>query len=120
MSSYLLSGGELSELAAQVGMCDVSAIWYKTYEYRPEMGCEDRKRMFFIVLRLILEEGRARLQTAGQLLATPIPEQLDEFSRAWPPEDDWDDDMFWITKSGVGWTPSGLVWKVADGSDFWT
>lgn len=25
MSSYLLSGGELSELAAQVGMCDVSA-----------------------------------------------------------------------------------------------
>lgn len=120
MSSYILSDGELTEFTAQVEMCGVNAIWYKAYEFRPEVGYEDRKRMFFIVLRLILEEGRAKLKAAGQLLATPIPEQLDEFSQAWPPEDDWDDDMFWITKSGVGWTPSGLVWKVADGSDFWT
>ena len=67
-----------------------------------------------------IQQGRAKLQAAGELLTAPIPEQANEFEWAWSPEDDWDYDTFWITKSGIGWTPSGLVWKVADGNDFWT
>jgi len=120
VNSFILSDSELAEFVAQIELCGINAIWYKTYEYRLELKFDDRKAMFLAVLRSLLEQGNAKLQTAGQLLTTSVDEQLMELERAWPPEGDWDDDIFWITKSGVGWTPSGLVWTAANGTEFWT
>ncbi len=47
-----------------------------------------------------------------------VNEQFERFVAAWPPELDWDPDMFWVAKPGDGWVPGGFVWKLGDGSYF--
>lgn len=116
----LLTDEELAAFLGEIGMCGVDAVWYKTYDYQPDIDFQQRIEMFLQVLTVILENGLAKLQSSDRLLSGPISEQVAQFRMAWPSEDDWDEDFFWASKSGIGWTPSGLVWMVADGSEFWT
>lgn len=115
-----LTDDQLSLFIGEVGMCGVDAVWYKTYDFHPDLQYQKKIEIFLQVLSAILERGLAKLQSAGQILTAPIEEQVSQFRVAWPPEEEWDEDFFWASKSGIGWTPSGLVWIVADGSEFWT
>lgn len=120
MKADLLTDEQLLLFLGEVAMCGVDAVWYKTYDFQPDLGFKQRIEMFLQVLNVILERGLAKLQSADQILTLSISKQIDQFRAAWPSEDDWDEDFFWVSKSGIGWTPSGLVWMVADGSEFWT
>ncbi|WP_282295040.1 DUF596 domain-containing protein [Stenotrophomonas sp. PS02289] len=115
-----MTDDQLSLLLGEVGMCGVDGIWYKTYDFHPDLEFQKRIEVFLQVLSAILERGLAKLQSADQMLSAPIEEQVSQFRVAWPSEDDWDEDFFWASKSGIGWTPSGLVWIAAGGSEFWT
>ncbi|WP_185750052.1 DUF596 domain-containing protein [Stenotrophomonas sp. 278] len=115
-----LTNDQLSLFIGEVSMCGIDAVWYKTYDFHPVLGFQKRVEMFLQVISAILERGLAKLQSADQILTAPVEEQVSQFREAWPSADDWDEDFFWVSKSGIGWTPSGLVWIAADGSEFWT
>lgn len=63
----------------------------------------------------VLRDGRARLEDVYGFWGGAVNEQIERFMAAWPPELDWDPDMFWVAKPGYGWVPGGFVWKLEAG-----
>ncbi|WP_372485796.1 hypothetical protein AB9H29_05715 [Stenotrophomonas sepilia] len=106
------------EFIGRVELLDVDVIWWNSFDYLPGLSFEDRKQFFRWGLGAVLREGRARLEDVNGFWGGTVNEQIERFMAAWPPESDWDPDMFWVAKPGYGWVPSGFVWKLEDGSYF--
>lgn len=119
MSKVDMNSEEWSEFLGKVTMRDIDAFWYATFDLRPDAGFEARKQLFFDGLEMAVRGGWVKLQSAGVVLTTPASEEFRKLYDAWPEESQFDEDLFWITKSDKGWTTFGLVWVADDGAEIW-
>jgi len=81
-----------------------------------------RKKIFFILLEKLLNEGKIKLAKDGLFLEGEIEQQLRELESSWPPypSEDEDDDldefgMWFFVKA-----PAGIVWITSEGEEIWT
>ncbi|EVT71733.1 hypothetical protein X548_04535 [Stenotrophomonas maltophilia 5BA-I-2] len=79
---------------------------------------EEQTEEFFLMLRVLMEEGKLKLASDGIFAVGDIDQQLGVLRRAWPAareEADLDEDGFWFLSDA----PFGLVWTSPEG-DVWT
>lgn len=112
----------------------VDALWLQIYfgDLIPEAkkNIPAAKEAFLYVLGKLLERGRVKLARGGQFMQGSIPEQLQAFRDAWPPDDVFDADLFCYTIPYIhegeqepeidDWLPADLVWVDDDGSLAWS
>ncbi|WP_033727495.1 DUF596 domain-containing protein [Pseudomonas cremoricolorata] len=98
---------------------DVNALWLNLAQALSQSGFEERKTFFLQILRRLLTEGRVKL-AADSFLTGSVEEQVDAYLRAFPDEDQLDEDIFWLNRNGECWVPGGFVWCFEDGREAWT
>ena len=93
-------------------------LWYSTknYEYFgfPKVYSETyvgRIKLFFIIIRRLIEENKLRLAENGEFLKGTIDEQLELFKNAFPDEERMKEvDVYWWFLDDC---PAGGVWIIA-------
>lgn len=113
-----MDSSDARDFVERVRLLDVDVIWWNSFDYLPHLSFEERKQFFHVGLSTVLEDGEVRLEDADGLWSGAVDEQVERFMSAWPPEADWDPDMFWIAKPGYGWVPGGFVWRLEGGGHF--
>lgn len=97
----------------------IDSLWLSIRNIREDASFDDCKNAFLEALYRILSEKKARL-AYGEFLEGSASDQVAAFESTWPAEQEIDESLFWVTKSGSAWVPSGLVWLYEDGTEVWT
>ncbi|WP_145577612.1 DUF596 domain-containing protein [Yersinia mollaretii] len=101
----------------------IGALWYVTPpdEYcGKEFTFEQRKDFFFMLLHLLMQDGRIKLAKHGVFLDGTIEEQIARYKAAFPKtEQEWKaraEDVWFFDED----CPGGIVWVHDNGYLDWT
>ncbi|GJL34480.1 hypothetical protein TUM17576_13000 [Enterobacter hormaechei] len=83
----------------------------------PGFSFSERRELFFLVLKRLLNDGRIRLAKHGKFLEGSVEEQVERFRRAFPLTESEMEDGIWFFDEAC---PGGAVWVLEDGSLEWT